>query len=439
MTTTDVDNWPGGHHGLQGPELMTQLREHSERLGVTGVLDQIEAVDLRTRPFQPSRRLPGLHVRRADHRHGGIGPLPRPALRAELSRQGRVGLRHLRRLLLPGPARRRDRRRQHRRRGSAVPVQPRVPRHADPPPGKLRAEKMLQDKLLARTRDGGNVSVVWNHEVEAVLGTEPASPACASGPRTVAGRHDLDVTGLFIAIGHDPNTAPVQGSARTGQGLCGGAHGPRRRRNGNQRPGRVRGGRRGRQRVPAGDHLRGLGLHGGARCGEVSGQRCRVKPGRRAPCALKSPGAWPRCPPPTGTVCAAPRVPFLRHEFLLALEETGCVGAGYRLDPCHLLLREDCRPLLGAMPLYSKTSSYGEFVFDWAWADAYRRAGLRYFPKLVSAVPFTPATSPRLLQARTRSPTPRQRRCSAARPNWPGRSRPRRCTCSFRPPVNPPC
>ena len=53
--------------------------------------------------------------------------------------------------------------------------------------------------------------------------------------------------------------------------------------------------------------------------------------------------------------------------------------------------------LLGALPLYQKTSSHGEFVFDWSWADAYRRAGLNYFPKLVSAVPFTPATSPRLL------------------------------------------
>jgi predicted N-acyltransferase len=89
--------------------------------------------------------------------------------------------------------------------------------------------------------------------------------------------------------------------------------------------------------------------------------------------------------------------PFLRHEFLLALEETGCVGGDSGWEPCHLLLRDAAGQLSGAMPLYRKTSSYGEFVFDWAWADAYRRAGLRYFPKLVSAVPFTPATSPRLL------------------------------------------
>jgi predicted N-acyltransferase len=93
------------------------------------------------------------------------------------------------------------------------------------------------------------------------------------------------------------------------------------------------------------------------------------------------------------------KYPFLRHEFLLALEETGCVGADSGWNPCHLLLRDDAGAVIGAMPLYRKTSSYGEFVFDWAWADAYRRAGLRYFPKLVSAVPFTPATSTRFLSA----------------------------------------
>ncbi|MDH5255470.1 MAG: GNAT family N-acetyltransferase, partial [Gammaproteobacteria bacterium] len=96
--------------------------------------------------------------------------------------------------------------------------------------------------------------------------------------------------------------------------------------------------------------------------------------------------------------------PFLRHEFLLALEETGCVAPASGWTPCHLLLRDGAGRLLGAMPLYSKTSSFGEFVFDWAWADAYRRAGLRYFPKLVSAVPFTPATSPRLLHAPGQEP-----------------------------------
>ncbi|MBM4218645.1 MAG: N-acetyltransferase [Gammaproteobacteria bacterium] len=89
--------------------------------------------------------------------------------------------------------------------------------------------------------------------------------------------------------------------------------------------------------------------------------------------------------------------PFLRHEFLHALESSGCATAGTGWDARHLLLRTDGGRLVGAMPLYLKSHSWGEFVFDFAWAEAYHRAGLRYYPRLVSAVPFTPATGPRLL------------------------------------------
>jgi predicted N-acyltransferase len=88
--------------------------------------------------------------------------------------------------------------------------------------------------------------------------------------------------------------------------------------------------------------------------------------------------------------------PFLSHAFLDALEKTGCVGAGTGWHPCHLVVREGER-LLAAMPLYAKTHSYGEYVFDWAWADAFERHGMAYYPKLVCAVPFTPITGPRLL------------------------------------------
>jgi predicted N-acyltransferase len=91
--------------------------------------------------------------------------------------------------------------------------------------------------------------------------------------------------------------------------------------------------------------------------------------------------------------------PFLRHEFLAALEATGCVGPGTGWLPQHLLLFDDADKLAGAMPLYRKTNSWGEFVFDFAWANAYEQAGLKYYPKLVSAVPFTPATSQRCLIA----------------------------------------
>ena len=91
--------------------------------------------------------------------------------------------------------------------------------------------------------------------------------------------------------------------------------------------------------------------------------------------------------------------PFLRHEFLLAAEQTGCVSETSGWLPCHLAVRDDAGALRAAMPLYEKHHSWGEFVFDWAWANAYERAGLNYYPKLVSAIPFTPAPSPRLLLA----------------------------------------
>ncbi len=91
--------------------------------------------------------------------------------------------------------------------------------------------------------------------------------------------------------------------------------------------------------------------------------------------------------------------PFLRHEFLLAAETSGCVSADSGWSPRHIGLLDDKNKLIGAMPLYEKTHSWGEFVFDWGWAQAYRQAGLDYYPKLVSAAPFTPAPSPRLFAA----------------------------------------
>lgn len=87
--------------------------------------------------------------------------------------------------------------------------------------------------------------------------------------------------------------------------------------------------------------------------------------------------------------------PFLRHEFLAALENSGSLGEDRGWQPHHLLV-EDGESLLAVLPLYLKTHSYGEYVFDWSWADAYHRHGYEYYPKLLSAIPFTPATGPRL-------------------------------------------
>jgi hypothetical protein len=95
--------------------------------------------------------------------------------------------------------------------------------------------------------------------------------------------------------------------------------------------------------------------------------------------------------------CAGYGDPFVRHAFLRALERSGSAAGARGWLPQHLLLHDPALGLIGAAPLYLKTHSFGEYVFDWAWADAYERAGGRYYPKLQCAVPFTPVTGPRLL------------------------------------------
>jgi uncharacterized protein len=89
--------------------------------------------------------------------------------------------------------------------------------------------------------------------------------------------------------------------------------------------------------------------------------------------------------------------PLLSHAFFSALENSQSVGADTGWSAYPLAVYAEDEKLVGAMPLYLKTHSYGEYVFDWAWADAYDRNGMRYYPKLVSAIPFSPITSKRLL------------------------------------------
>lgn len=208
MTTTDVDNWPGGPHGLQGPQLMTQLREHGERLGVQGVLDQIESVDLGARPFRlkggsqeytcdaliiatgASARYLGLPSEQA-FRGKGVSACATcdgffyRGQRVAVIGGGNTAVEEA--LYLSNLA-------------SHVTL---VHRR-----DKLRAEKMLQDKLMSRTRAGGNVSIIWNHEVDTVVGNESGVTGVRLRP-TDGGNalQTIDATGLFIAIGHDPNTA----------------------------------------------------------------------------------------------------------------------------------------------------------------------------------------------------------------------------------------
>ena len=101
-------------------------------------------------------------------------------------------------------------------------------------------------------------------------------------------------------------------------------------------------------------------------------------------------------PAPEWNALGAGANPFTRHEFLAALERTHCIGRGSGWEPRYLTVR-DAQGLAAAAAAFVKTHSYGEFVFDFAWARGYERLGRRYYPKLTLAAPFTPATGPRLL------------------------------------------
>lgn len=100
-------------------------------------------------------------------------------------------------------------------------------------------------------------------------------------------------------------------------------------------------------------------------------------------------GEWDRC--------AGTDNPFVSHAFLLALEESGSACADSGWQPQHLLVEDTDGHILAATPCYLKSHSYGEYVFDWGWAEAFERAGGNYYPKLQTAIPFTPVTGPRLL------------------------------------------
>jgi uncharacterized protein len=102
-------------------------------------------------------------------------------------------------------------------------------------------------------------------------------------------------------------------------------------------------------------------------------------------------------PPAEWDACAGDRNPSVSHTFLNALEESGSTTTRTGWTPQHLSLAGANGTVVGVVPLYAKTHSYGEYIFDYGWADAYERAGGRYYPKLLSAAPFTPVPGPRLM------------------------------------------
>ena len=104
--------------------------------------------------------------------------------------------------------------------------------------------------------------------------------------------------------------------------------------------------------------------------------------------------------------------PFVSHAFLRALEDGGATGGDSGWDPMHLILRDSDGRLAAAMPHYLKHHSYGEYIFDHSWANAFTRAGGAYYPKMLSAVPFTPATGPRFLTGDADDPRAAQLRAA---------------------------
>ena len=122
---------------------------------------------------------------------------------------------------------------------------------------------------------------------------------------------------------------------------------------------------------------------------EARGAKLEIEPS----IAAVSAAAWNACADPDPAVTN----PFVRHEFLHALEASGSVGHRAGWVPQHVVLKDGGGRVAGVAPAYAKTHSQGEYIFDHGWADAYERAGGRYYPKLQCAVPFTPVPGPRLL------------------------------------------
>jgi len=130
--------------------------------------------------------------------------------------------------------------------------------------------------------------------------------------------------------------------------------------------------------------------------------------------AVKAVGDIGTIDPAQWNACAGEANPFVRHEFLHALEHSRSATAETGWGPYHLVVEDGDGSLLGAAPMYLKGHSYGEYVFDHAWAHAFERAGGSYYPKLLIGVPFTPVTGPRLLAAPAAERAQIQRTLAAA-------------------------
>jgi len=206
MTTTDVDNWPGGHEGLQGPELMENLRQHAERLNVQLVADHISSAELGRRPFQLAS---GEHHYTCDALIIATGASARYlGLPSEQQFRGRgvsacatcdgFFFRGQPVAVVGGGNTAVEEALYLSNLASSVTL---IHRR-----DQLRAEKMLQTKLMDRAGKSGNVRLLWSHEVDEVLGDDSGVTGVRVRAVSDGDKQTLDVTGLFVAIGHDPNT-----------------------------------------------------------------------------------------------------------------------------------------------------------------------------------------------------------------------------------------
>jgi len=191
MTTTDVDNWPGDVEGLQGPALMERMKRHAERFATEIVNDHVQSVDLAARPFVLEGDL-ALYTCDALIIATGAAAkylgLPSEVGGGNTAVEEALYLSHIAQHVTL----------VHRR-------------------DKLRAEKILQDRLF-REEHAGKISVIWNHTVDEVLGNDHGVTGVRLRSLSGAGPRELEVTGLFVAIGHTPNTGLFVGQLAMREG-----------------------------------------------------------------------------------------------------------------------------------------------------------------------------------------------------------------------------
>ena len=216
-TTTDVDNWPGGHEGLQGTELMGRLREHSERFDTKVIFDHINRVDLKNRPFiltgdagtyscdaliittGASAQYLGLPSEEA---FAGKGVSACATCDGFFYRNQKVAV-------IGGG----NTAVEEALYLSNIAAQVTLVHRRD----KLRAEKMLQDKLFEKEQNG-NIKILWDHGLDEVLGDEMGVTGMRVKSTLTGATQDEELQGVFIAIGHKPNTGIFEGQLEMNSG-----------------------------------------------------------------------------------------------------------------------------------------------------------------------------------------------------------------------------